>query len=213
MEIRPDDYSPRAMYKLMIGCIVPRPIAWVTSLSDEGRINLAPFSFFNGVCSNPPTISLSFSWNPSQEDHRKDTYENIRRRGEFVVNMVDEKHAEAMNISAGDFPREVSEFDYLGLSAEAAHTGSTPRIRGVPASFECSYRQSVQIGDGEGSGTLVIAEVRHIHVEDRLLDDRMHIDTHTLKPVGRLAGNEYCYVHEIFALDRPKYSELAPRSR
>ena len=192
----------------MIGTIVPRPIAWITSLSDGDRVNLAPFSFFNGVCSNPPTVSISFSYNPVTGDHRKDTLYNIRMRNEFVINIVDEAHARAMNISAADFPRDVSELDYTGLATAAPTTGSTVRIAGAAVSFECSVADYVEVGEGPGSATIVIATIKHMHIADHLVNERLHVDIHSLKPVGRLAGNEYCYVRDVFALDRPSYADL-----
>lgn len=197
------------MYKLLIGAIIPRPIAWVTSLCDDGSVNLAPFSFFNGVCSAPPTISLSFSWNPQREDHTKDTLHNIRSRGEFVVHSVDEDHAHEMNLSAADFPREISELEWLGLSKEQPATGTTPRIAGAPIAFECTFTKEVPVGDGPGSATLVLGEIQHMHVADDLIDSRWRIDAVALSPVGRLAGSRYCRLGEVFSLERPSYRELS----
>ncbi|MFW5994575.1 MAG: flavin reductase family protein [Spirochaetia bacterium] len=208
MEVRPLDYSAKALYKLMIGTIVPRPIAWVSSLTESGSVNLAPFSFFNGVCSNPPTVSLSFSWNPAAEDHCKDTLRNIRRRGECVVHMVDQAHAEAMNLSAGDFPPDVSELEYVGLQTLPPATGSTPRIAGTSVSFECTLLQEVDVGEGPGSATLVLATIKHMHIADHVINERLYVDVHSLDPVGRLAGNEYCVVRDVFRLDRPAYADL-----
>ena len=208
MEIRPPDYSAKALYKLMIGTIVPRPIAWVTSLTEGGSVNLAPFSFFNGVCSNPPTISISFSWNPAPGDHRKDTLRNIRRRGECVVHLVDQAHAEAMNLSAGDFPPDESELEYIGLQTSAPATGGTPRIADVSVSFECALLQEVDVGEGPGSATLVLATIKHMHIADHVMNERLYVDVHSLHPVGRLAGNEYCVIRDVFRLDRPAYVDL-----
>ena len=200
------------MYKLLIGAIIPRPIAWVTSLCDNGNVNLAPFSFFNGVCSDPPTVSLSFSWNPVGDDHAKDTLYNIRARGEFVVHSVDERHAREMNLSAADFPREVSEMEWLGLKRETPVTGTTPRIEGAPIAFECSLMKEVSVGDGPGSATLVLGRVEHMHVADHLIDASFHIDPVALNPVGRLAGSSYCRLGEVFSLERPRYRDLASGS-
>lgn len=208
MNIWPREHSAREMYKLLIGAIIPRPIAWVTSLCDDGSVNLAPFSFFNGVCSNPPTVSVSFSWNPGSDDHTKDTLYNIRAREELVIHIVDDHHAREMNLSSADFPRNVSEMEWLGLQQEAPATGSTPRIAGAPIAFECSFSREVPVGEGPGSATLVLAQIQHIHVADDLIDDGLRINPVALGPVGRLAGSAYCRLGEVFSLDRPKYRDL-----
>ncbi len=208
MEIRPTEHQVKDIHKLMNGCVVPRPIAWVTSLSENERVNLAPFSYFNAVCSNPPTVSISFSWNPDSDDHLKDTLRNVRRRGEFVVNVVDEEHAERMNLSSADFPPGESELEYVGLEAAPAATGATPRIAGTPICFECSLAESIEIGEGPGSATLVLGTVRHLYVADRIIDDRLRVDMHALRPVGRLAGAQYCPVRDVFEMPRPSYSDL-----
>ncbi|MFP4644173.1 MAG: flavin reductase family protein [Spirochaetales bacterium] len=203
MEIRPDDRSAREMYKLMIGTIVPRPIAWVTTCDQSGTVNLAPFSFFNGVCSSPPTVSLSFSWTPDTSDHAKDTLHNIRATRELVINIVSEPHAVAMNATSARLPRGESELSEAGLDPTSPQTGSTPRIAGAPVCFECAFDREVAVGAGPGSATLVLATVRHVHVDDALIDENLYIDVERLAPVGRLAGNQYCRLGEIFSLDRP----------
>ena len=210
MEIRPTEHQVKDLHKLIIGCVVPRPIAWVTSLAENERVNLAPFSFFNGVCSNPPTVSISFSWNPGSDDHLKDTWRNIRARGEFVVNMVDEAHAERMNLTSADFPPGESELEYAGLETAAPATGATPRIAGAPVCFECSLSHSIDIGEGPGSATLVLGTVRHVYVADGIIDDRLRVDVHALRPVGRLAGAQYCRVRDVFEMPRPSYTDLRP---
>ncbi len=200
MTINPRDQGPREMHKLIIGCVVPRPIAWISTLDSEGATNLAPFSFFNGVASNPPTVSVSFSYNPDREDHRKDTLRNILATGEFVVNTVGEPQEKNMHASSGDYPLGRSEIDALGLTTVPSKTIAPPRIGESSVAFECVLDRTIQIGAGPGSATLVLGRVLSIEVEDTVIGESLHVDVGALKPIGRLAGNGYCYVRELFDL-------------
>ncbi len=205
MEIEPARHQPKELYKLLIGCVVPRPIAWITTVGPQGEVNLAPFSFFNAVCSSPPTVSVAFSYNPDTADHCKDTLVNLRRAQEFVVNVVAEPYETAMTASSADYPRGVSETEALGLTTVAAKRGNTPRLAAAPIALECVPVREIAVGEGPGSATLVLAEVVHLTVRDELIDERMRIDLDALRPIGRLAGNRYCYVREIFEIERPRY--------
>ena len=205
MTLDPKDHGPREMHKLIIGCVVPRPIAWVSTIDTLGATNLAPFSFFNGVASNPPTISVSFSYNPNREDHRKDTLRNILATAEFVVNTVGEPHEEKMHASSGDYPLGSSEIDALGLTTVPSKTVAPPRLAESSVAFECALDRTVEVGTGPGSAVLVLGRVLSIEVEAALIDEGLHVDVGALKPIGRLAGNGYCYVRELF--------ELGPRPR
>ncbi|TVR33415.1 MAG: flavin reductase family protein [Spirochaetaceae bacterium] len=205
MEISPAALEPRQMHKLIIGSVVPRPIAWVSTISTEGRTNLAPFSFFNGVCASPPTLSLSFSYNPERPDHKKDSLRNIEATGEFVINVAAEPQQETMHATSGDFDIQISEIERLGLTTAPSVRVTPPRIFESPIQFECRLLQMIPVGQGPASATLVLGTVQHIHVDDHLIDNDYHIDIRALKPIGRLAGNSYCYVHEIF--------DLGPRPR
>jgi len=210
MEIDPRDHEAKDLYKLLIGCVVPRPIAWVTTLAAQGGVNLAPFSFFNAVCSKPPTLSISFSYKPAGSedgDHQKDTLANLRREGEFVVNVVNEPNEVAMNASAAEFPRSKSELEALQLAPAPSGRVKTPRLAAAPIALECVPVQEIELGDGPGGATLVLAEVLRFVIQDRLIDERLRIDLAALRPVGRLAGTGYCYVRDIFSLERPRYEE------
>ncbi|TVR61227.1 MAG: flavin reductase family protein [Spirochaetaceae bacterium] len=206
MEIQIDKLSPGDAHKLLIGCIVPRPIAWITTLNPDGSVNVAPFSFFNGVCSSPPTISVSMSHGPGRRDGKKDTLLNIEREKEFVVNVVAEPHEEIMNESSCDFPEGMSECLELGLSTFPSRTIRTPRLAESRIRFECRLFKTVPVGDGPGSAVLVLGTIVHAAVDNALIDDGLHIDVESLRPIGRLAGTSYCYVRDSFSLPRPRYS-------
>lgn len=208
MEIQIDSLPVRDRYKLLIGTVVPRPIAWVTSLSAAGAVNLAPFSYFNAVASNPPTLAVSFSWNQDRDDHRKDSLRNIERTHECVVNLVTASDAEVMNLTASDFPEDVGEAAHLGVPLSDARTVSTPRVASSPVAFECRLDRTVQIGSGPGSSTLVLLTVQHVYVADGLVDEDLHVNVEKLAPVARLAGNSYSLLQPPFTLERRRFSGI-----
>jgi flavin reductase (DIM6/NTAB) family NADH-FMN oxidoreductase RutF len=199
MELDPRKISVEAVYKLLIGCVVPRPIAWVSTVDAAGVDNIAPFSFFMAVCNEPPT--LAFSSGP-RAGARKDTVRNAQASGDFVVNVVDDAHAEAMNLTSGEYPPEVDEFAVAGLTAAPGVRVRSPRLASAPISMECELRQVIPVGRGPHS--LVLGEVVYLHVRDDVYDAATgRIDLHRLQPVGRLAGNLYAHVHDIFEMKRP----------
>ncbi len=191
-----------SMYKLLTGAIVPRPIGWISTVDAEGRPNLAPFSFFNGVGSNPPL--LLFCPVTRASDHQpKDTLRNVRATGEFVVNIVTEDLAEAMNQTSAELPPEANEFKVAGLTPALSVAVRPPRVAESPVHFECRLYRIIDIGDWPGAGSIVIGEIVHVHVRDDLLIGEDKIDVRRLRPIGRLAGGLYCRVKEIFKLQRP----------
>jgi flavin reductase (DIM6/NTAB) family NADH-FMN oxidoreductase RutF len=199
MELDPQTIPPQHLYKMLIGCVVPRPIAWVSSLSTAGVANLAPFSFFMGVCNDPPTIAFSSG---RRNDTNKDTIRNLESTGDFVVNVVDDDHAEAMNLSSGDYAPEVSEFDLTGLTPAPGIKVQAPRVVEAPISLECRVAQILPVGRGPHS--LVLGEIVYFHIRDDLYDTETgRINMHALRPVGRLAGQMYSHIHDIFELKRP----------
>ena len=200
MTIRPENYGPKELHKLIIGCVVPRPIAWISTVDPQGATNLAPFSFFNGVASNPPTVSVSFSFNPHREDNRKDTLRNILATGEFVINSVGEPFETQMHASSGDYPLGASEIEALTLTTVPSRTVAPGRLGESGVAFECRLDRTIPIGSGPGSATLVLGRVLCIEVVDGLVNEQLHMDLGALKPIGRLAGNGYCYVRELFDL-------------
>lgn len=205
-QLDPQTLGERETYKLLIGCVVPRPIAWVSTMDRSGTRNLAPFSFFNGIGSNPPAISISVNYvdNP---DQRKDTLRNIADTGEFVVNIVDEDLAQAMNFTAANYPPHIDEFDVAGVAAVPSLVVRPPRVSGSPVSLECKLYTLVPVGQGPGSATLVIGVIQLIHVRADIINDRHHIDITKLRPIARLAGASYAYVHETFDMVRPVYDK------
>lgn len=197
MQLDPQQMPSQAAYKLLIGCVVPRPIAWVSTISADGVANLAPFSFFMGVCGDPPTIA--FSSGPRQ-GKLKDTVRNIEYTQDFVVNVVNDPLAQQMNLSSGDYPPEVSEFTITGLTPLPGIKVKAPRVAEAPINLECRLVQIVPVGHGPHS--LVLGEIVYFHIRDDLYKEG-RIDMYKLHPVGRLAGHLYTHVHDIFEMKRP----------
>ena len=199
MELDPQAIGVAAAYKLLIGCVVPRPIAWVSTIGADGVANIAPFSFFMGVCNEPPTIAFSSS---RRENGKKDTVRNLEHTGDFVVNVVDDAHADAMNATSGEYAPDVDEFTLAGLSAAPGVRVRAPRLATAPISLECRVAQIVPVGRGPNS--VVFGEIVYFHVHDDVYDAATgRIDMHRLRPVGRLAGNLYSHIHDIFEMKRP----------
>ncbi len=192
-------------YKILGSCVTPRPIAWVTSRSADGVLNAAPYSFFNVMGDTPPTIALGLL--ASAVPGFKDTAANIRATGEFVVNLVDEGHAEAMNLTCIDAPPEVDEIALAGLETAPSRVVGPPRIVGVPASFECRTLHFLETGPAQ---SVVIAEVLVAHVADAVIldPDRLHFDTPAMKLIARLHGaGWYSRQTDTFQMTRPTWAE------
>lgn len=189
-------------YKYLNGAILPRPIAFVSTVNEEGRTNLAPFSFFTAVAANPMTICFSVM-RRGTDGQKKDTLRNIEATGEFVVNVVSESFVEKMNVTAAEFPPEVSEFEEAGFTQAPSVVVKPPRVGESLVNFECKLTQVVEIGAEKGGGSLVIGQVVQVHVEDTIHFDGK-IDTKGLQPVGRLAASDYVRITDTFQLIRPK---------
>lgn len=193
------DLSPVDTYKLMTGLVVPRPIGWIGTVDTEGRPNLAPYSFFNAVAGDPPTVIFSAGMGSRGA---KDSLANVRATGEFTCNMVGMATAEGMNQSSAELPSGESEFDFSGLTPEPSTDIAAPRVAEARASFECRLTETVDIGDGP-SNVVVFGEVVRFHVDDEVLDGtRVRFDE--LDAVGRLAGNGYATTRDRFELVRPQ---------
>jgi flavin reductase (DIM6/NTAB) family NADH-FMN oxidoreductase RutF len=205
MDINPHQLNAGDMHKLLIGCVVPRPIAWVSSLDFAGCRNLAPFSFFNAISAKPAALSIAITYTPDRLSHRKDTLRNILEVREFVVNVTTEPNAAAMHQSAERYPADVDEFAEVGMTPVPSKTVRPPRVAEAPINFECTLHQTVPVGKGPGSATLVIGYIQHIHLRDDVLDNHYHVNIKQLQPVGRLAGNGYCSVRDLFELVRKPY--------
>jgi len=202
VRIDPAQNTNQDNYKLLIGSVVPRPIAFVSSQSRAGELNLAPFSFFTGVCSNPPTI-LFCPMIRGSDAQKKDTLLNIEETGEYVVNVVSEDIVEKMNQTAAEFPRGVNEFEKADLTPAPSMLVKPPRVLESAISMECRLQQIIPVGDGSvGSGFVVLGTVVQFHIREDLYTAG-RIDTVGLKPVSRLAGSAYAPVRDIFELQRP----------
>lgn len=200
MQIDPSQHSVADNYKLLTNLVVPRPIAWVTSQNPAGVVNLAPFSFFNAVGANPLYLIISIGIN--DEGEMKDTAKNILASGEFVVNLVTEDLFAAMNISAADFPPDMSELEATDLHTAPSIKIKPPRLAESQASMECKLHSSQLLG----KNTLVIGEVVMFHVADHLMGPRMHVNN--FAPIGRLgAPSVYCRTTDRFDIKRVSYAD------
>jgi flavin reductase (DIM6/NTAB) family NADH-FMN oxidoreductase RutF len=205
MEIDPASLSIRDRYKLLIGGIVPRPIAFVSTVSPDGRsVNLAPFSFFNGVGSNP--MMLLFCPANNADGSEKDTLRNCKPvaeggAGEFVVNAAVDSYARRVAGAAEPLPYGQSEFDLVGLTPEPSVRVRPPRVRESPLAFECRTVQVIRTNPGVASGgNIVMGEVLHVHVRDDLVNERLHIDAARLDAIGRMGGIEYARTRDRFQM-------------
>lgn len=197
MQINPETLSPAERYKLMISVIVPRPIAFVSSRSADGRLNLAPFSFFNGVSSHPPVISVAIGQKAGGQP--KDTLRNILDTREFVVNMVTQRIAKAMNQASAAYPFGISEFEQVGLTPVPAVKVQAPRLAESPVSLECTLLQALPIP--ESTTTLVLGSVVWVHAADDLISD-LTVDIEHYPVIGRLGGRAYCTIGSTFTMPR-----------
>lgn len=201
MDFDPADVRPSVFYQHLIHTIVPRPIAWVSTSSAAGKTNVAPFSYFTGVGSRPP--SLLFCPANNKEGQPKDTLRNIQDTGQFVVNIVSFDVAEQMNASAANLPPDESEFDACGLTVAKSLKVNSPRVAESPVQFECETLQILNIGEGPGGANVVIGKVLHVHINDAVVGARDLVDPELLDAVGRMGGEEYCRTTQRFGLDRP----------
>ena len=200
MEINPKDLDAKSAYKLLTGSVIPRPIGWISTLSPDGIANLAPYSFFNAIASNPPHVVFSCC---ITANGKKDTLNNVLATKEFVLNIVTEDTAEAMNKSAATLPAEESEFEFAGVTPIASKTVKVPRVKESPIHFECVVKHTYEIGDWEGAATVVIGEVVNMHIEDDVMLPNYKIYNTKLKSVGSIAGSEYIRTQDVFELERP----------
>lgn len=205
MTIISSEHDHNDLYKLMIGSIVPRPIAFVSTVDQKGRRNLAPFSFFNGVCSNPPIIL--FSTSVRKDGKRKDTLNNIEATKEFVVNIVSEKFINEMNICSADVPPDVDEYTMSGLTPVPSDEVKPARVKESLVQMECKLVNIIHFGEGPGSGSTIFGEVVRFHIADELFNN-YRINPDKLDAVGRMGGPTYTRTHDRFDLSRPKVENV-----
>ena len=202
MIIRPEEVEPSVVYSTMIRAITPRPIAWVSTISPGGVTNLAPFSYFNGVCSRPAALSIC----PVNraDGSKKDTVINIEATRQFVVNVVPFSLAETMFATAGELEYEESEFDFADVAAVESKVVSVPGVAKSPIRFECELIQMVPVGDGPLAANLIIGKVLLIEISDAVLNDREKIDPELVDVVGRMGGLDYCRTTSRFTISPKK---------
>ena len=201
MHFAADKLSPATAYKLLSSTILPRPIAFVTSMNADGQANAAPFSFFNAMGYAPPVVVLGFSPNP--DGSQKDTPNNIMETREFVVNLVDEPLAAQMNITAATLPADVDEISLAALDTIPSLDILPPRLAASPVSFECKYFNNMPLS---GGGRIIVGEVLHFHLRDAIVSslEPLRIDLNKLGVISRLSGSKYGRITDQFEIERPK---------
>ena len=201
ISLDPASLEVRDRYALLIGLIQPRPIAWVSTISPDGKTNLAPFSFFTGICANPMTLCFA----PVNDRHgrRKDTLLNVEATKEFVVNIATESNAAQMNQSSAPYPYGVSEFEKTGATPVPSTLVKPPRVKESPAAYECRLLQIVPLGEGPLAGNLIIGQVVQIHVSEQIYKGGK-ISHSDLKTIGRMEGAWYSKTQDAFELPRPE---------
>ena len=202
----PAEHLPQNIYKMMIGCVVPRPIAFVSSIDEQGIYNLAPFSFFSAVCSKPPTI-LFCPGVRATTGKSKDTLRNVLATKEFVVNIVSEEFAAAMNQTSAEVGPEVDEFVLSGLTPLASETVRAPRVAESAVQMECRLREAITISAEPGGASIVIGEVLRFHVDEALIDN-YKVDPDKLRAIGRMGGPTYTRTTDLFDMVRPKAGQI-----
>jgi flavin reductase (DIM6/NTAB) family NADH-FMN oxidoreductase RutF len=206
LSFNPAECQQRQNYKLMTGIIVPRPIALVSTVSRDGVANLAPFSFFSGVGSAPPTVLFCPALRPSELDgsgEKKDTLRNVEETGEFVINVVSEAMAAGVNASSTEAPPEVDEFPLSGFTPLASQAVRPYRVAESPAQMECKLLQVIYTGRAPASGVVVLGEVVRFHVREDLVEN-FRVDPAGLDAIGRMAGNTWVRTRDRIEIARPK---------
>jgi flavin reductase (DIM6/NTAB) family NADH-FMN oxidoreductase RutF len=208
MIVSPSDLSHSELYGLLLNSVAPRPIAWVSTMSASGQLNLAPFSFFNVVCVDPPLLAFAPGLRrPKQPEaargEAKDTLRNIRETREYVVNVVTYELREAMNLSSGEYDASVDEFELAKLTPEPSKIVRPPRVGESPVNFECRLHQLLDFSPAPTSSSLVIGEIVSIHVKDAHLKDG-RLDRNSLDLIGRMGGIQYTRTTQRFEMVRPK---------
>ncbi len=201
MKINPANLDMRAKHHLIMSAIVPRPIAWVSTIGEDGVYNIAPFSNFAAIGLDPTLVCVYTTW--KRGGRKKDTLRNIEFSNDFVVNVVTETLAEAMNQTCIEYPSDVDEFKEAGLTPAKSDLVTAPMVAESPVNMECKMTQILEFGQVPTGGQLIIGEVVLVHVKDELWAGD-YIDQSKLKAIGRLGGqNQYCRTTDMFIMDRP----------
>lgn len=216
MDAIPSELAHRDLYNILISAVVPRPSAWVSSISASGEPNLAPFSFFNAVCAKPPLLAFAPGMRPPKKSeaaaddasghpgvHIKDTLSNIRETKEFVINVVTFELAERMNLTSGEYHADIDEFELAKVTSAPSKIVRPRRVAESPVSFECRLHQILDFNPEAEGGSLVIGEIVSVHIDDRnLKDGRLNRDS--LDLIGRMGGMQYTRTTQRFEMVRPK---------
>ncbi|WP_373018560.1 flavin reductase family protein [Thiomicrorhabdus sp.] len=200
MFIESSQLSTQQIYPLLVGGVVPRPIAWISTRSEEGVDNLAPYSFFTVVSCNPPVLCVT-QVNPGDR-HDKDTLVNLKQTSECVVNVVSAELAEMMNASCADYPQQISEFEAVGIEPIESHHVNPLSVKQAKVRYECRLREVVTISEQPAGGKMMLLDVVGFYVDDDIYANGM-IDSKGLNAVGKLGGNDYSTIQDQFALQRP----------
>ncbi|MGC1535650.1 MAG: flavin reductase family protein [Candidatus Sulfotelmatobacter sp.] len=208
MIVSPSDLLHSELYGILLNSVAPRPIAWVSTISASGNLNLAPFSFFNAVCVDPPLLAFAPGLRrPKQagavHGEAKDTLRNVRETKEFVVNVVTYEVAEKMNLTSGEYDATVDEFEWAKLTPQPSNIVRPPRVAESPVSFECRLHQILDFSSRPTSSSLVIGQVVSIHINDAHLSDGK-LDRNSLDLIGRMGGLQYARTTQRFEMVRPK---------
>ncbi|ONI66976.1 flavin reductase [Kribbella sp. ALI-6-A] len=195
VDLDPEAVSSREFYATLNSVVVPRPIAWVSTISADGVLNLAPHSFFTVSCVQPPMVQFT-------SVGRKDSLNNVEATREFVVNFATEPLFEQINATGTNFPAGISEFEAVGLTTEPSRTVTVPRVAESPVALECTLHTTLELGDS----TVVIGQVRHLAIAPEVMDGN-HPDIHRLRPLARLGRNEWSTIGEVLNISRIRYDD------
>lgn len=203
LDVDPDTIERRERYKLLCGLVVPRPVALVTSLSEDGVVNAAPFSFFNVFSEEPPVAVLGLNARP--DGGLKDTSRNIERSGEYVIHLVSDSQADAMNTCAVNFPPEISEIDLAGFTLKPSRVVKPPTIVEAPVALETRLMQVIPVSP---TRNVVLGEIVRFKARPGIVDpEKLYVDIEKYRPIGRLFGNLYARFGEVFEVRRQTYEE------
>lgn len=201
MQIDPNTTDSKNIYKILTGAVIPRPIGWISTISEDGILNLAPFSFFNAVGEDPPHIMFS---TVRTGNTNKDTLNNVLATKQFVANMATEELVEAINNTSINLPPDADEFAYAGLTPIPSTKVKPPRVAESPIHFECEMVHHYNLeGHKDGGATIIIGRIVMFHVADNVLLDDYKINREVYKPIARLEGYNYAKLGEVFSIKRP----------
>lgn len=201
LTFNPKDNTERENYKLLIGTVIPRPIAFITSKSQDGIVNAAPFSYFNIAATNPPMLSVSIQRNNNAQ---KDSARNICQTGEFVIHIVDADNVVEVNKTAASLPPEKNEIDITNLELVESEAINVPAIKNAKARFECKLEKAIELGPEEKTtADFIIGRIERFHIDNQIYKSG-NINYNELQAVSRLAGHDYAKIGEVFSIPRPK---------